>query len=100
MTEEGKIVNFMTPGVGVLVLRCGHISYIVKNHYFFKNLLLYSQVQIRQTEGIVMMSKEESTQIVNFMTPRTEILVLGRGQIRHIVKMHYFFLNLLLFTQA
>ena len=32
MTEEGstKIVNFMIPGVGVLVLRCGHISYIIK----------------------------------------------------------------------
>ena len=28
----------MTPGVGVLVLRCGYISYIVKMHYFFKNL--------------------------------------------------------------
>ena len=32
MTEEGptKTVNFMTPGEGVLVLWCGHISYIVK----------------------------------------------------------------------
>ena len=53
-----KIVNFMTPGVGVLVLRCSHISFIVKIHYFFKNLLLYSQAQIRQTKGKVMMSKE------------------------------------------
>ena len=43
MTKEGstKTVNFMTPGAGVLVLGCGHISYIVKMHYFFKNLLLY-----------------------------------------------------------
>ena len=49
MTEEGStgIVNFMTPRVGVLELRCGHISYIVKIHYFFKNLL-YSQAQIRE----------------------------------------------------
>ena len=40
MTKEGstKIVNFMTPGAGVLVLGCGHISHIVKMHYFFKNL--------------------------------------------------------------
>ena len=35
-----KIVTFMTPGAGVLVLGCGNI---VKMHYFFKNLLLYSQ---------------------------------------------------------
>ena len=45
MTKEGstKIVTFMTPGAGVLVLGCGHIIHIVKMHYFFKNLLLYSQ---------------------------------------------------------
>ena len=41
--ESTKIVNFMTPGAGVLALECGHISHIVKIHYFFKNLLLYSQ---------------------------------------------------------
>ena len=34
-----KIVNFMTPGAGVLVLGHGHISHIVEMHYFFKNLL-------------------------------------------------------------
>ena len=41
MTKEGstKIVNFMTPGAGVLVLGCGHISQRVKMNYFFKNLL-------------------------------------------------------------
>ena len=40
MTKEGstKIVNFMTPGAGVLVLGRDHISHIVKMHYFFKNL--------------------------------------------------------------
>ena len=51
----------MTPGVRVLVLWCGYISYIVKIHYFFKDPLLYSQAQITQTEGIVMMSIEGST---------------------------------------
>ena len=71
----------------------------MKIHYFLKNLLLYSQAQIRQTEGIVIMSKERSTEIVNFMTPRAGILVLGRGKIIHTVKMLYFFTNLL-FTQA
>ena len=45
MTKEGstKIVHFMTPGPGVLVLGGGHISHIVKMHYFFKIFLLYSQ---------------------------------------------------------
>ena len=38
-----------------------------------------------------MMTKEGSTQIVNFMTPRAGVLVLGCGHISHIVKMHYSF---------
>ena len=44
MTKEvsTKIVNYFTPGVGVLVQGRGHISHKVKMHYFFKNLL-YSQ---------------------------------------------------------
>ena len=65
--------------VGVLMLRCGHKSDIVKIHYFLKNLLLYSQAQIIQTEGIVMMSQEGFNKIVNFMNPsaRAGILVLG-----------------------
>ena len=72
VTEEGstEIVNFMIPGVGVLGLRCRHISYIVKIHYFFKNLLLYTKELIRQTEGIVTISKEGSVHIVNFMIPK------------------------------
>ena len=41
----------------------------VKLMYFFKNLLLYSQALIRQTKYVVMMTKEGSTKIVNFMTP-------------------------------
>ena len=39
--------------------------------YFLKNLLLYSQAFIRQTKYVVMMTKEGSTKIVNFMTPGT-----------------------------
>ena len=44
MTKGGstKIVNFMTPGAGLLVVGHGHISHTVKMHYFFKNLLLYT----------------------------------------------------------
>ena len=84
MTKEGstKIVTFMTPGAGVLVLRCGHISHIVKMHYFFKNLL-YSQLKIRQTMYIVLITMEGSTKIVNFMTPRAGVLMLGCGHISH-----------------
>ena len=57
----------MTHGAGVLVLRRGHISYIVKMQYFL-NLLLYSKALNRQTKYIVMMNKERSTKIANFMT--------------------------------
>ena len=55
MTKEGstKIVTFMTPRAGVLVLGLGNISHIVKMHFFFKNLLLYSQALIRQTKYVV-----------------------------------------------
>ena len=37
--------------------------------YFSTNLLPNSWAWIRQTKYIVMMTKEESTKIVNFMTP-------------------------------
>ena len=102
ITKEGstKIINFMTPGAGVLVLGRGHISHIVKMYYFFKNLLLNSQAHIRQTNYVVMMTKEGSTKIVNFMTPGVGVLVLGYGYISHIVNMHYFFKNLLLYSGA
>ena len=90
----------MTPGAGVLVLGRGHISHIVKMHYFFENLLLYSQAYIRLSKYVLMTTKEGSTKIVNFMTPEAGVLVLGRGYISHIVKLHYFFKNLLLFSQA
>ena len=42
------------------------------------------------------MNKEGSIEIVNFMTPGAVVLVLGHGHISHIVKMYYFYKNLLL----
>ena len=39
------------------------------------------------------MTEEGSTKMVNFMTSGTGVLVLGRGYINYIVKMHYFFKN-------
>ena len=70
MTTERstKIVNFMTPGAGVLVLGHGHIIYIVKC-IISLNLLLYSEEKNRQTKCKIMMTKEGSTKIVNFMAP-------------------------------
>ena len=43
-----------------------------------------------------MMNKKGSTKIVNFMNPGPEVLVLGRGHISDLMKIHYFFTNLLL----
>ena len=85
MTKEWstKIVNFMTPRAGVLVLGCGYISHIVKMHYLFKNLLLYLHAYIRQTKYIVSLTKEGSTEIVTFMTPGAGVLMFGRGHISH-----------------
>ena len=56
--------------------------------YFLKNFLLYSQALIRQTKYVVMMTKEGSTKIVNFMTPGAGVFVLGRSHTNHIVKIH------------
>ena len=46
------------------------------------------------TNYIVMMTK-----IVDFMTPRAWVVVLGHVHINHKVKMHYFFKNHLLYSQ-
>ena len=90
------MLNFMTP-----TQRGGNFGVkSVKLIYFLKNRLHYSGAWFRQTKCIVMMTKEGSTKIVNFMTPGAGVLVLGRGHISHMVKMHYFFKNLLLYSQA
>ena len=90
-----EIVNFKTP-----IPRGSNFGVKSVKFYFLKSLLLYSGAWLRQTKCIVMMAKEGSTKIVNFMTPGAGVLVLGRGHISHIVKMHYFFKNLLLHFQA
>ena len=58
-----------------------------------------SYKQVYSKDDIVRMTKEGSTKIVNFMSPGAEILVLGRGHISVIVKMHHFFKNLLLYSE-
>ena len=64
--------------------------------YFLKNPLLFSGAWFRQNKCVVMMTKEGSIKIVNFMTHGAGVLVLGPGHISHKVKMHYFFKNLIL----
>ena len=96
--ESTKIITYLTPRLHALGR--GYISHIVKMHFSYKNLLLYSQRKIRQTIYVVMRTKEGSTKIVNFMTPRSGVLALGRGYISHIVKMHFSYKNLLLYSQA
>ena len=104
ITKKGltKTVNFMIPWVYVLVRGRGHLSKTVKMHLFLKNPLFYTQAKIRKTKYIlVMMIREASTEIVNFMTPGVGVLVLRRGHTNHILKMHYFLKNLhLCFSQA
>ena len=80
-----KIVNFRTPGAGVLVQGRGHISCIVKIRYFFKksSSLPYSQALDRASKYIVMMTKKGSTKIVNFIIPGAGVLVLQHGHISH-----------------
>ena len=47
-----------------------------------------------------MMTKDGSTKIVISMTPWAGVLVLGRGIISRLVKIHYIFLNRLLYSQT
>ena len=60
--------------------------------HFLKNLHLHCRAWFRQTKCIGMMIKETFTKVVSFMTPGAGVLVLGRGHISGIVKMHNFFM--------
>ena len=46
-----------------------------------KNFLLFDQARIRQTESVVMMTKKGLSKIVNLMTCRAGVLVLGHDTI-------------------
>ena len=77
MAKEGftQVVNFMTPGAVVLVLRGDH-SYMVKYYFLLKSFsVLFCTASIDQTKHyVVMMTKDGSTKIVNYMTPRIVLL--------------------------
>ena len=77
MTKEGftKIVIFMTPGAGVLVIVRGHISHIVKMHYpGIPIKIFFSTPRHKSDKLYIMMTKKESTKIVTFMTPGAAIV--------------------------
>ena len=85
MTKEGstKMINFMTPGTGVLVLGCGHISHIVKIHFFFKNLSSLLPV-IDQTTYVYSIDDQGRVyQNCNFHDPGAGVLMFGHGHISY-----------------
>ena len=101
--DQGRVYqncNFHDPRGRGFCARVWPYKSFSESALFFKNLLLYSHAYIRQTKYIVVMTKEGSTKIVTFMTRGAGVFVLGCGHISHIVKMHYFFKNLLLYPQA
>ena len=62
---------------GVFLLGPGNISHILKTHYFFENLIFFNQAQIKKTESILMMTKEESTKIVNLISLGAGVMCRG-----------------------
>ena len=81
--ESTKIVNFMTPGAGVLVLEPGQISHILKCIISIMSFSLLPGID-KKNKYIVLMTKEGFTKIINFMTPGAGVHVLELGHISHI----------------
>ena len=77
-----------------LFFHADHIgsNFVLWNALFLLKIFFFPPVHRsdKLSMYIVMMTKEESTKIENFMTPRGR----GCGHISHIVKMHYSFKNL------
>ena len=78
--EESTLINFMTPGTGVLLIGRGQIFHIVKMNSFFKNILLYFQAYVRQTQYIVVIPRK-GLHTSKFHDPRGRGSLLGRGHI-------------------
>ena len=95
----------MTYGAGVLVLGHGRISHGENAICFFKIVISIPRLdshKLSTCTGLVYSNDNEERVYLNckFHDPGVVVLVLGRGHISHIVKMHYFFKNLLLYSQA
>lgn len=84
MTKKGstKILNFLTPGTGVLVLGREHMTYLVKIMYFFR--IISFSIHRSYKLYIVMMTMERYIKILKFMILRTGVLVLKHDNISHI----------------
>lgn len=76
---SSRFVNLMAPGSRVLVFRRGSNDKIEKMHWFFEYLLTCSWILSRLTKYIVMMKKNASSRIVNFIAPGSGVLSLGWG---------------------
>lgn len=74
-----KIVKVMVLGEGVQTLRKGQQDHIMKKNYL-KNVLLYSHINLRQTECLIMMSMKPFTKTVNGPYVRSS-KPLGRANI-------------------
>ena len=73
----------------VVLLGRDHINHIVKVHNFFKNLL---SILKHWSEKIYSNNDQGRVyQICKFHNPQDRGFVAGRGRIRHLVKMHFFF---------
>lgn len=84
-----KTIYFMSPGIGVLTLGLVKNVYIVLKHKMFKTLLLYTSTEIEQKDSLLRKTTKSSAKIVYFdMSPKIRVLILGRGQIGHIIFMH------------
>ena len=80
--DQGRVYqncNFHDPGAAVFVQ--GEAICPIK---------IFFSTPRHRTKYIAMMTKEGLTKIVNFMTLRAGVLVLGCGHISHVVKMHLF----------
>ena len=75
--------KFMTRGTWVFVLGCGHVSHLVKRHYFFFSTPRHRSYKLRvrnDDQGRVYQI------VVNIMTSGSGVLVLEHS---HIVKMQF-----------
>ena len=72
-----KIVNFMTPRAGVLVLGRGYLNHVNMHQFFKKSFILMLSID-QTTEYIVMIIKEGFIKIVNSISPRAGLYVLWR----------------------
>lgn len=73
------------------LLRLGGGAKTITMNAIPKNILFYSRSSGCKTVGMIVISIEHSAKSVKFMATGSGALVLGRGSVKYIVKVHYFF---------